>query len=128
MFSIPFAAAASAVIPFVKKHWQVILPVVAVILIVGSLVVIYSGGFGAGKATEVVKSQARELELKDDIMDANENASDARVEAATALQNQAEELEDAQQETDSLDTVRIKRGCVVLRQQGRDIRQIPACR
>jgi F0F1-type ATP synthase membrane subunit b/b' len=70
----------------------------------------------------------RENEVQVKINDANENASAARVEAATQLEQQKRELEDVQAEAGSVDDLRRKRGCLVLRQQGRDVSKIPACR
>jgi len=120
MFNLALTA-----IPFLKRWWPAIL---AGVVIAAGVTIIYFRGFDAGKTGEVVKAVQREAEVQVRINDANENASAARVEAATALQGQAQELQDAEKETDSLDAVRVKRGCVVLRQQGRDVSKIPACR
>lgn len=120
MFSIPFAARM-----FLTKWWPAI---AAIVVILGILTYVYFHAFSAGKTTEVVKQVQREAEVQVKINDANENASAARVDAERELAEQARELQDAQQDADSLDTIRIKRGCVVLRQQGRDTSKIPACR
>ena len=117
---IPFAARA-----FLGKWWPVIL---AGVVITAAITIIYLRGYSAGKTGEIVKAVQRENEVQIKINDANENAAQARVEAATALQNQSQELQDVQSEAGSVDALRIKRGCVILRQQGRDISKIPACR
>ena len=120
MFSIPFAARM-----FLTKWWPALL---AGVVIIAGIAIIYTRGVSAGKTGEVVKQVQREAEVQVKINDANENASAARVDAERELATQAQELKDAQQDADSLDTIRIKRGCVVLRQQGRDVSKIPACR
>jgi hypothetical protein len=119
-FAIPFA-----VRQFLAKWWPALL---AGVVIIVAVTVIYFRGYSAGKTTEVVKQVQREAEVQVKINDANENAAQARVDAATALQNQAQELQDVQEQAGSVDALRIKRGCVVLRQQGRDTSKIPACR
>lgn len=121
MFSfIPFAARA-----FLGKWWPALL---AGVVIIAGITVIYMRGVSAGKTGEQVKAVQRENEVQVKINDANENASAARVEAATKLEQQQRELEDVQSEAGSVDALRVKRGCVVLRQQGRDVSKIPACR
>lgn len=119
-FAIPFA-----VRQFLAKWWPALL---AGVVIIVAVTVIYFRGYSAGKTTEVVKQVQRENEVQIKINDANENASAARVEAATKLEQQQRELEDVQAEAGSVDALRVKRGCVVLRQQGRDVSKIPACR
>jgi len=120
MFSIPFG-----VRMFLTKWWPALL---AGVVIIGILAYVYFEGKSAGKTGEVAKQVQRENEVQVKINDANENASAARVEAATKLEQQQRELEDVQSEAGSVDAVRIKRGCVILRQQGRDISKVPACR
>lgn len=119
-FALPFAAR-----QFLAKWWPALL---AGVVIIVAVTVIYFRGYSAGKTGEVVKQVQREAEVQVEINNANENASAARVEAATKLEQQQRELEDVQSEAGSVDALRIKRGCVVLRQQGRDISKIPACR
>jgi len=120
MFSIPFA-----VRMFLTNWWPVLL---AGVVIIAGITTVYLRGASAGKSGEVVKQVQREAETQAQVNEANENASAARVEASIALEKQAQELKDAEATTDSLDALRIKRGCVILRQQGRDTTKIPACR
>lgn len=121
MFSfIPFGARI-----FLAKWWPALL---AGVVIIGAIVVIYTRGVSAGKSGEQVKAAQREVTVQKEITEANENASAARIDASRELEEQARELQDAQEDAGSLDTIRIKRGCVILRQQGRDTSRIPACR
>ena len=120
MFSlIPFAAR-----EFLGKWWPVIL---AIVVIGGLTLAIYLRGVSAGKSVEIVKQVTRENEVQLKINAANEKAAEARVEASLEIQKQAEELKDAEQDVETLDSLRIKRGCVIMRQQGRDVSKIPAC-
>lgn len=120
MFSIPFAARM-----WLTKWWPALLAGVVILVAIG---VIYSRGFSAGKTGEVIKQVQREAEVQTKINEVNENASAARVDAERELAEQARELKDAEQDAASLDDLRRKRGCVILRQQGRDTSRIPACR
>lgn len=120
MFNIPFG-----VRMWLTKWWPALLAGVVILIAVG---VIYSRGFSAGKTGEVVKQVQRENEVQKQIIDVNEKAATDRVESETRLQEQAQELKDAQADAESLDDARRRRGCVILRQQGRDTSRIPACR
>lgn len=120
MFSLPFAARA-----FLTKWWPAI---AAVVVIIACLTVAYCTGRSAGKSGEVIKAQDREIKVQTKVNDANENAAGTRVEDATKLQQQQQEIEDAVRNAKGPDDVRAKRGCVILRQQGRDTSAIPACR
>lgn len=120
MFSIPFAARM-----WITKWWPAVL---AVVVIIAAVVTIYLRGVSAGKSGEQVKAAERESQVQVEVNDANQNASDARVEGAVQLEQQKRELEDAQRDAQTLDDMRRKRGCVILRQQGRDTSAIPACR
>lgn len=121
MFSfIPFAAR-----EFLGKWWPAIL---AAVVILAAVIMIYSRGVNAGKTGEQLKSAEREIELKGDIIEANENASAARVEGEVELEQQKKELEDAQRDITDVDRARCERGRVIMRQQGRDPSRIPACR
>lgn len=62
-----------------------------------------------------------------EVLDANEKASDTRVEDAVRAERQQREIEDAVANSTGPDDVRARRGCVILRQQGRDTSRIPAC-
>ena len=120
MFKIPFV-----VRMFLSNWWPALL---AGVVIIGGITAVYLRGASAGKAGEQTKAIRREVEVQKNINDANENASIARVEATIELEKQAQELQDAEKDAGTVDAIRIKRGCVILRQQGRDISKIPACR
>jgi hypothetical protein len=88
---------------------------------------IYLVGRGDGKAGEVIEQQEREIEVQQDVGDANTNAAGTRVEDAVRSERQQKELTDALKATTDPDRQRALRGCVILRQQGRDTSRIPAC-
>jgi len=97
-------------------------------LIALALLLTYCTGRSDGKAGEVNAQLNREIKVQGQIGDANTNAAGARVEDATTIQNQAQELRDATVNATSPDDARVKRGCVILRQQNRDTSGIAACR
>lgn len=108
-----------------KKWW----PVIAAAALFGLLLTLaYCSGEDAGKSGEVVKQQEREIETQRDLNTANEDAASARVKDAVEAIQQEKELTDAIEATDDPDTRRALRGCVILRQQGRNLADIPACR
>lgn len=120
MFNIPFAARA-----FLGKWWPALLAGVVILIAVGY---IYSRGVNAGKTSEQLKEAKNELEVVTKVEGANVSAADARVKDATVHQEQAQEIKDAVRDSKTLDDARRKRGCVILRQQGRDTTKIAACR
>lgn len=97
----------------------------AVALILG---LAYCSGQKAGKSGEVVKEQQRTIETQQQVGAANENAAAARVSDATKAAQQERELKDALNATDDPNRQRVLRGCLIMRQQGRDTENIPACR
>ena len=99
-----------------------------VVILSALFLLAYCTGRKDGKSSEVVKSQAREIQVQTKVGGANETASGMRVEDAVKLQRQQQEIEDAVRNAKGPDDVRAKRGCVILRQQGRDTSTIPACR
>lgn len=110
---------------FPKKWW----PAIAAGLLGAVLLTLaYCNGRSAGRQGEVVKQQGREIETQRDLGRANENAADARVKDATTAAQQERELTDALNTTKDTDRQRALRGCTILRQQGRDTANIPACR
>lgn len=110
---------------FLKKWW----PAIAAGLLFGVMLTLaYCNGRSAGRQGEVVKQQGREIETQRDLGRANENAADARVKDATTAAQQEKELTDALNATKDPDRQRALRGCAILRQQGRDTTNIPACR
>lgn len=92
------------------------------------LLLSYCSGRSDGKTSEVVKQQEREIQVQQDLGKANENASTARVEDAVKAEQQKKELNDAIKDINGPDRARALRGCIILRQQGRDTVNIPACR
>jgi hypothetical protein len=99
--------------------------VAILLLIVGG---IYLAGHSAGKSGEVVKEQARTIDTIQKVGDANTNASAARVDDTRRQDQQKQELNDALKNASGGDDARRRTGCAILRQQGRDVSAIPACR
>lgn len=96
-------------------------------LITLTLLLAYCTGRGDGKSKEVIGQQKREIQTQQDLGKANENAGTARLNDAAKAAAQEKELDDALKATQSPDGQRALRGCVILRQQGRDTSHIPAC-
>lgn len=107
-----------------KKWW----PAFAVAAIFGLLLgTAYCKGQSAGQQGEVVKQQDRELEVQSDLGRANDVAANQRVKDAAEAVHQEKELQDALDTTNDPDRRRALRGCIILRQQGRDTQDIPEC-
>jgi len=111
--------------PFLAKYGIYIGIALVVALILG---LTYCQGQKAGKSGEVVKQQQREIGVQRDVGKANENAAEARVADTARAAQQERELKDALNATDDPARQRVLRGCLILRQQGRDTQDIPACR
>lgn len=100
---------------------------IAVLIALGVLLA-YCSGRSDGKTGEVVKQQGRTIDTLQDLGNANGDAANQRIDDMLNASAQAEELKNATQADDSADRQRIRRGCVILRQQGRNTADIPACR
>lgn len=88
----------------------------------------YCTGRSDGKSGEVIGQQKREIQTQQDLGKANENAGEQRLKDAAKSATQEKELNDALTTTNDPDRQRTLRGCIILRQQGRDTSNIPACR
>lgn len=123
---MPFPALAIpfAVRNFLSRWWPAIL---FIVVILGALSYAYFSGRSSGKAGEVTKQLERENEVQRDLNEAGENASVQRVEDTQLEAVQQKEIEDAVRNSKGPDDLRARRGCVILRQQGRDTSRIPAC-
>lgn len=99
---------------------------VVLVLLLAALV-IYFMGRSDGKQGEVVGQLTRENKVQIRVGDANTKAADTRVKDAVRTEQQTKELSDALKATEDPDRQRALRGCVILRQQGRDTSRIPAC-
>lgn len=111
--------------PFLSKY-GIYLALVA--LVAAVLVLTYCSGQHAGKSGEVVKEQSRTIQTQAEVGQADENAAAARVSDIIEAQQQKKELQHALDTTNNPDRQRALRGCIILRQQGRDTKNIPACR
>jgi len=110
---------------FLKKWW----PAFAGAALFGVLLTLaYCKGENHGSTKEIVAQQGREIKTQQDLGAANGNAAGARVKDAVKAERENRELSDALKATNDPDRQRALRGCVILRQQGRDTANIPACR
>lgn len=91
------------------------------------LVLAYCQGRSDGEADQIIDQQKREIETQQEIGKANEGAAGQRVEDAARSEREKKELSDALKAVNDPDRQRALRGCVILRQQGRDTSGIPAC-
>lgn len=91
------------------------------------LLLAYCQGRDDGKQGEEVKRLEREATTQKNINAADNKAADSRVQDATRSERQRKELSDALEAINDPDSKRALRGCVILRQQGRDTSGIPAC-
>lgn len=106
---------------FAQKYWKVLVGV-------GLLALILALTYCAGGRKEVNRQQARTIEMQQKVGAANEKASERRVEDAIRAEEQKRELNDAIQDATSSDDSRRRTGCAIMRQQGRDVSAIAACR
>jgi hypothetical protein len=99
--------------------------IVLAVLLMG--VLLYTVGRSDGKRGEVVDQLEREVEVQRGIGTADNVSAESRVRDAVRTEQQKKELSDALEATEDPDRRRALRGCVILRQQGRDTSGIPAC-
>lgn len=112
--------------PFLAKYGIYFAIAAAVIAV---LMLTYCQGQKSGKSGEVVKQQGRTIQVQKEVGAANENAATARVSDTVKAAQQERELKDALEATDDPHRQRILRGCIILRQQGRNDKNLPAaCR
>ena len=94
-------------------------------IIIGALAAIalslaYCKGQTAGQTGEQLKQADVAAKIDDRADKADANAADARVDSARQAATEAKELDDATRNAESPDDARRRRGCAILRQQGRD--------
>ncbi len=97
-------------------------------LLAAMLTVSYCKGQSAGKSGEVIKQQEREIDVQASVSVAHDTAADQRVLDVIELTKQEQELKDAASHATGSADARRRRGCVILRQQGRDTSRLPECR
>lgn len=115
-----------AVKTFFSQKWTWV--AAGVVILLAILLLAYCSGRSDGKKDEIIGQQKKEIDLQTKVGNANDKAADSRVSDAIKLQQQQQEIEDAVRNAKGPDDVRAQRGCVILRQQGRDTSSIPACR
>lgn len=113
-----------AIPPFLVKYGIYIAIGLLALILVGA---IYFEGKHAGSSGQVEKQQAREIQVQQDVGTANENAAAARVSDTAKSVTQQKELSDALQSTNDPNRARVLRGCLIMRQQGRDTKNVPEC-
>lgn len=97
-------------------------------MVVAVLTLAYCNGRSAGASREVNNELERTNEVQRQVGEANEVAGKARLEDRLTITQQKKELDDAIATGEDADTLRRRRGCLILRQQGRDTAGNPACR
>lgn len=109
--------------PFLAKY-GIYLALAAIILAVLGLT--YCTGQKAGKSGEVIDQQERTIEIQQEIGAANDNAASTRVTDATRSIQQERELKNALDATNDPTRQRVLRGCLIMQQQGRSAKDLPA--
>ena len=95
------------------------LPIIIGAVVALSLTLAYCAGQDAGKSGERLK-QAEDAAEIDEVGDkADATAADARVDDTRHSAKEAKELDDATRNAEGADDARRRRGCAILRQQGR---------
>lgn len=110
---------------FLQSKWTWLAAGVVILVLLLSLS--YCTGRSDGRKDEVIGQQEREIEVQGQIGEANDGAADQRLRDYQYGAEQQREIEDAVRNAKGPDDVRAQRGCVILRQQGRDTSRIPAC-
>lgn len=91
------------------------------------LTITYCSGRSTGSQKEVNNQLERTIEVDQNVSTANDKAADARVQDSVTLEQQKQELKDAIDRGEDADTLRFRRGCIILRQQNRDSAATAAC-
>lgn len=88
---------------------------------------IYLTGRSDGKQGEIVGQLEREVEVQGEVGRANEGSAGRQAQDEVRVALNQKELEDALEASTDPDTRRTLRGCIVMRQQGRDTSHVAAC-
>lgn len=112
-------------VEFGAKHALKFIIALVILLV---LLTAYCSGRKDGKTGEIVEQQERQIEVQENVNEANTGAADRRVDDAKKAAQQERELNDAIQTTTDPSRQRVLRGCLIMRQQGRDTDSISACR
>lgn len=98
-----------------------------VLLAVAALALAYCTGRRDEDAENTAELQEIEIEILNDMIDATDNAANTRAEDTMRIALEEKELQDALNTEADPDKRRALRGCIILRQQGGDTSDIPAC-
>lgn len=105
-----------------------VLPYAAIAAVIALVLTLaYCVGSRAGRDGEVVKQQAGTIAVKTEAAKADAAAADARVKDVVTITEQKKELDDAIKTGESADDLRLRRGCIILRQQSGHPTGNPAC-
>lgn len=113
---------------FAKHTTKLIAGGGALLLLILILSLTYCAGRKDGKNGELVGQQERTIELQQDAAGAASTAADARVTDTVTIAEQKKELDDAIKAAEDPATLRIRRGCIIMRQQHPTAAAAPACR
>lgn len=94
-------------------------PIIIGALCIALLALAYCQGQGAGRAGERLKQAEAAAEIDRAADKADAAAADARVDDTRQGAKEAKELDDATRDAQGADDARRRRGCAILRQQGR---------
>lgn len=100
----------------------------AAVVLLACLGLSYCVGRGNGRSGEVTRQLERTIELEQDASKADAAAAEARLSDHLTISEQKKELDDAIARNEDADTLRARRGCLILRQQGRDTTALASCR
>jgi hypothetical protein len=114
-----------AIVGFFAKHATKLAVVAGAIALLGLILMI---AYCAGGQKEVNKQQERTIETLQVQSEASEAAANSRLANRLEIAEQQKELDDAIARGEDADTLRQRRGCLVLRQQGGSAANNPACR
>ncbi len=110
---------------FLKSKWGLIAG--AVLLVTLALALAYCSGKDAGRSEADLAREKANVEALATASASAEKAADERAADAATTAAQKKELEDAKWLCVGNEDCRNMRGCIILRQQGRDLAGIPAC-
>lgn len=117
-----------AIAAFLARHGsKLIAGAAALFLLIVVLGLTYCAGRKDGKTGQVVEQQKNTIQLQQDAAGAASTAADARVRDTVTIAEQKKELDDAIKTQEDPATLRLRRGCLVMRQQHPGAALPPAC-
>jgi hypothetical protein len=108
-----------------KSALKRFLPIFGIVMVVGLVLMLTYCAGGAGERADQLEDT---IEVQNKMGAADTKAADSRVVDAVRVAQEEKDLNDAIKAVGGPDARRAMRGCVILRQQGRDTSGIAACR